>query len=43
MTVSKLCAVFDVLCSLFDGYYTELGNYSISDEEKGRCALGTCV
>jgi hypothetical protein len=32
-----------VLCSVSDGYYTEFGNCSISDEEKGRRALGTHI
>jgi hypothetical protein len=33
----------EVSCSVSDGHYTELGNFSISDEEKGRRALGTRV
>jgi hypothetical protein len=36
MVVSEVCAVSEVLSSVFDGYYTESGNCSISDEEKGR-------
>jgi hypothetical protein len=38
------CVQFtEVLCSVSNGHYIEFGNYSISDEEKGRCALGTRV
>jgi hypothetical protein len=32
-----------VLCSVSDGHYTEFGNYSIYDEEKGRRTIGTRV
>jgi hypothetical protein len=35
MTVSEVCTVSEVLCSVSDGHYTESGNCSISDEEKG--------
>jgi hypothetical protein len=38
MAVSEVCAVSEVLCSVSDGHYTEFGNSSISDEEKGRHA-----
>jgi hypothetical protein len=38
------CVQFpEVLCSVSDGHYTKFGNYSISDEEKGRRALGARV
>jgi hypothetical protein len=40
MVVSEVCAVSEVLCSVSDGHYTKFGNCSISDEEKGRRALG---
>jgi hypothetical protein len=43
MTDSKVCAVFEVFCSIFGGHYTESSNCSFSDEEKGRYALATCV
>jgi hypothetical protein len=43
MTVSEVCAVSEVLCSVFDGHYTEFGNCSVSDEEKWRHAHATCV
>jgi hypothetical protein len=36
MGVSKVCAVSEVLCSISDEHYTEFGNYSVSDEVKGR-------
>jgi hypothetical protein len=38
-----LCAVSEALCSVSDRHYTESGNCSVSDEEKGRCALTSCV
>jgi hypothetical protein len=31
-----VCAISEVLCSVSDGHYTESGNSSVSDEEKGR-------
>jgi hypothetical protein len=31
-----VCPVSEVLCSVSDGHYTESGNSSVSDEEKGR-------
>jgi hypothetical protein len=38
------CVQFtEVLCSVSNGHYIEFGNYSISDEEKGRRALGTRI
>jgi hypothetical protein len=38
------CVQFpEVLCSVSDGHNTEFSNCSISDEEKGRHDLGTCV
>jgi hypothetical protein len=43
MTISEVCAVSVFLCSFSDGHYTKSGNYSISDEEKGRRALATHV
>jgi hypothetical protein len=43
MAISEVCAVSEVLCLVSDGHYTESGNCSISDEEKGRHALGTHV
>jgi hypothetical protein len=44
MAVSEVCAFSKVLCSVSDGYYTESGNCSISDEEKGRHDLDTaCI
>jgi hypothetical protein len=36
-------AISKVLCSVSIGHYTESGNCSISEEEKGRCVLATCV
>jgi hypothetical protein len=41
MVVSDVCAVFEVLCSVSDGHYSESSNCSIFDEEKWRCALRT--
>jgi hypothetical protein len=38
MVVFEVCAVFEVLCSVPDVHYTESGNSSISDEDKGRHA-----
>jgi hypothetical protein len=38
-----LCSVFKALCLVSDGHYTEFGNCSVSNEEKGRHALITCV
>jgi hypothetical protein len=35
-SVSEVCAVSKVLCSVSDGHYAESGNSSVSDEEKGR-------
>jgi hypothetical protein len=43
LTVSKVCAVYEVLCSVPDGYNTESGNCSVSDEEQGRRTHTTCV
>jgi hypothetical protein len=43
MVVSEVCAVSDVLCSIFDGHYTESDNCLVSDEEQGRCAHATRV
>jgi hypothetical protein len=43
MAVSEVCVVFEVLCSISDGHYTEFGNCSIFYEEKGRCANETRV
>jgi hypothetical protein len=43
MTFSNVCAVSEVLCSVSDGHYTESGNCSVSDKEKGRCTLDTLV
>jgi hypothetical protein len=39
MAVSEVCAIFEVLCSVPDVQYTESGNSSISDEDKGRSRL----
>jgi hypothetical protein len=39
MVVSDVCAVSELLCSVPDGHYTKSGNSSVSDEEKGRCAV----
>jgi hypothetical protein len=36
---AEVCAVYEVLCSVSDGHYTESGNSSISDKEKGRHTL----
>jgi hypothetical protein len=36
MAISEVCAISEVLCSVSDGHYTESGNCSVSDEEKGR-------
>jgi hypothetical protein len=41
MSVSEVCVVYEVLCSVSDGHYTEFGNCSIPDEEKGKRGLGT--
>jgi hypothetical protein len=38
-----VCAVFEALCSVFDGHYTKSGNCFVSGEEKGRHALITRV
>jgi hypothetical protein len=38
-SVSEVCAVSEVLCSVSDGHYTKSGNCSIFDEEKGRRVL----
>jgi hypothetical protein len=35
MTVSKVCAVSEVLCLVSDEHYTESSNYLVFDEEKG--------
>jgi hypothetical protein len=43
MVVSDVCAVFEVLCSVFNGHYTESDNCSISNEEKWRHARSTRV
>jgi hypothetical protein len=43
MAISEVCAVFEVLCSVSDGHYTESENCSVSDEEKRRRAPGTSV
>jgi hypothetical protein len=43
MVVSEVCAISKVLYSVSDGHYTESGNCSVSDEEKGRCTPGTHV
>jgi hypothetical protein len=37
-SVSEVCVVFDVLCSISDGRYTESDNSLVSDEDKERCA-----
>jgi hypothetical protein len=42
-TISEVSAVFEVLCSIFDGHYTESVNYSVFDDEKGRHDLTMCV
>jgi hypothetical protein len=38
-----VCAVSKVLCLVSDGHYTESGNCSVSDDEKGRRVLWECV
>jgi hypothetical protein len=43
MAVSEVCVVSEVLCSVSDGHYTESGNCSIFDVEKGRRALDMCI
>jgi hypothetical protein len=43
MAISEVCAVSKVSCSVSDGHYTESGNCSVSNKEKGRRALGTSV
>jgi hypothetical protein len=43
MVVSEVCVVFEVLCSISDGHYTESGNCLVSDEEKGRHARTTRI
>jgi hypothetical protein len=35
MTVSKVCAVSEVLCLVSDEHYTESSNCLVFDEEKG--------
>jgi hypothetical protein len=37
------CAVSEVLYSVSYGHYIESGNCTISDEEKGRRAIATCL
>jgi hypothetical protein len=37
-SVSEVCAVSEVLYSVFDGHYTEAGNSLVPEEEKGRRA-----
>jgi ribosomal protein L34 len=41
--VSKVCVLSKVLCLVSDRHYTESGNCSVSDEEKGRRVLATRV
>jgi hypothetical protein len=43
MVVFDVCAVSKVLCSVPDGHYTESGNSSVCDEDKGRHAHQTRV
>jgi hypothetical protein len=50
MVVSEVCAVSEVLCSVFYGHYTKSSNCSVSDDEKGDMSTqrvsrisGTCV
>jgi hypothetical protein len=43
LLVCEVCAVSEVLCSVSDGHYTESGNSSVSDEEKGRHTRATRV
>jgi hypothetical protein len=43
MAVSEVCAVSEVLCSVFVGHYTESSNCSVSDEEKGRHTQAMCI
>jgi hypothetical protein len=38
-----VCAVSEVLCLVSDGHYTESGNCSVSNEEKGRRTLATPI
>jgi hypothetical protein len=38
-----VCTVSEALCLIFDGYYTEYGNCSVSAKEKRRHALITHV
>jgi hypothetical protein len=40
-SISEVCAVSEVLCSVSDRHYTESGNSTVSDEEKGRHANTT--
>jgi hypothetical protein len=40
---SEACAVFEVLYSVSGGHYTESGNSSVSNEEKGRHTHATRV
>jgi hypothetical protein len=43
MAISKVCVVSEVLCSVPDGHWTESGNSSVFDEDKGRRAHQTRV
>jgi hypothetical protein len=43
MAVSELSAVSEVLCSVPDRHYTESGNSSVSNKDKGRHAYQTRV
>jgi hypothetical protein len=42
-SISEVCVVSKVLCSVSDGYHTKSGTRSISDEENGRRTQATCV
>jgi hypothetical protein len=37
------CASFEALCSVFYEHYTESGNCSVFDEDKGGHTLTTCI
>jgi hypothetical protein len=43
MVVSKVCAIFEVLCLVSDGHYTEFDNCLVFYEDIGRCAHATRI
>jgi hypothetical protein len=41
--ICSMCENMVIWCLIYDKHYTKSGNCLVSDEEKGRCALSTCV